>query len=350
MSTQTRNIPMLQLDPTRRSLLRSTGLIGSAAVLSSFPGMRSLAAAETLIPFDMGVSALVPTILPVWMITAGGFDKKNGLKVNIVNTNGGSRGIQVLLSGHLQADHVGFGAVVLANAHGADLRVVACSSNVDPMELFSLRKIKNAADLKGGAIAISSFGSESNIAANLGMTSLGLKKNDVQLIQLGGDSHRLAALMAGQVQAAVLMGPAVTKAKEAGLTELVNLQTAKLPYAFDCVVATADYIKKHRDTLLKFLKAYVEGAYLALSNKKFAEHVIRTAFKVDDPKAIESTYELFAKLMPRDAAPTRAAAQGSIEQLQKIGSKIGSTNPDDYLDLSLLADLHKEGFFKTLKG
>ena len=278
MSTQTRNNPMTPFNHTRRSLLRSTGLIGSAAVLSSLPGARSMAAAENPVDFNIGVSALVPTILPVWMITAGGFDKKNGLKLNIVNTNGGSRGIQVLLSGHLQAMHVGFGAVVLANAQGADLRVIACSSNVDPMEIFSLPKIKTAADLKGGAVAISSFGSESEIAVNLALTSLGLTKKDIQLIQLGGDAQRLAALMAGQVQAAVLMEPAATKAREAGLNTLVDLQATQQPYAFDCVVATTDYIKSDRDMLIKFLKAYIEGAYLALSNQKargsrsFARH------------------------------------------------------------------------------
>lgn len=340
---------MSSFNHTRRSVLRSTGLIGSAAVLSSLLGVRSMAAAGDLIDFKMGVSALVPTILPVWMITAGGFDEKNGLKLDIVNTNGGSRNIQVLLSGQIQAAHVGFGAVVLANAQGADLRVVACSSNVDPMEIFSLPKVKTAADLKGGTVAISSFGSESEIAVNLALTSLGLTKTDIQLIQLGGDAQRLGALMAGQVQAAVLMEPAATKAREAGLDTLVDLQATKQPYAFDCVVATTDYIKNHRDVLIRFLKAYIEGAHLALSNKEVAEDVIRTTFKVGDPKAVEATYTLFVELMPPDATPTRAGAQGAIEQLQKIGSKIGSTNPNDYLDLSLLDSLRKEGFFATLK-
>jgi NitT/TauT family transport system substrate-binding protein len=334
---------------TRRSLLRSTGLLGLAVLSSNFPGARSIAADEKLTEFNMGVSALVPTILPVWMIPAGGFDKKNGLKLNIVDTNGGSRGIQVLLSGHLQATHVGLGAVVLANAHGADLRVIACSTNVDPMELFSLHKVKTAADLTGGTVAISSFGSESEIAANLGLDSLGLPKKQVQLIQLGGDAHRLAALMAGQVQAAILMEPAATKAREAGFNTLVNLQAAKLPYTFDCVVATADYIKSRRGVLLNFLRAYIEGAHLALSNKKIADQVIRTSFKIPDPRAIENTYTLFEKIMPPDARPTEASAKGVIEQLQKIGIKIEDTNPKDYLDLSLLDDLQKDGFFKRLK-
>lgn len=340
---------MTPFNQTRRSLLRSTGLISSAAVLASLPGARAMAAAEKLIDFNVGVSALVSETLPIWMIGPGGFDKKYGLNVQVVNMNGGSRGIQVLLSGHIQAMDVGLGAVVQADAKGAGLRMIACSSNVDPMTIFSLPKIKTAADLRGGAVAISSFGSESDIAANLALTSLGLTKKDVQVIQLGGDAQRLAALTAGQVQAVVLMEPASTKAREAGFNELVDFQATQLPYTFSGVVATTDYTNSHRDVLLKFLKAYIEGAYLALSNQKLAEQVIRTAFKIDDPQAVEATYKLFGKLMPRDAAPSRASAQGVIQQLQNIGSKFGSTNPDDYLDVSLLDSLQKEGFFKTLK-
>ena len=101
--------------------------------------------------------------------------------------------------------------------------------------------------------------------------------------------------------------------------------------------------------LIEFLKAYIEGAHLALSNQNVAEQVIRTAFKIEDPQAVEATYTDFVKLMPPDAAPTRASAQSVIQQLQNIGSKLGSTNPDDYLDVSLLDSLQKEGFFKTLE-
>ena len=143
---------MTPFNHTRRSLLRSTGLIGSAAVLSSLPGARSVAAAENPVDFNVGVSALVSETLPIWMIGAGGFDKKYGLNVQVLNMNGGSRGIQVLLSGHIQAMDVGLGAVVQANAQGADLRMIASSANVVPMTIFSLPKIKTAADLKGGAV------------------------------------------------------------------------------------------------------------------------------------------------------------------------------------------------------
>src|SRR5262249_27176313 len=78
--------------------------------------------AADLIPFRMGISAPSFTILPVHFADAGGFYEKNGLKVEIVNAEGGTRGLQVLLSGELQAMHVGLAPAVPAHLKGAGLR------------------------------------------------------------------------------------------------------------------------------------------------------------------------------------------------------------------------------------
>src|SRR5436305_14680141 len=87
------------------------------------------AQAAELTPFKIGISAPVVTIFPVWMAEAGGFYEKEGLKVDVVNMEGGTRGLQVLLSGEIQAMHVGLAPVVLANRQAADLRPVTSPCN-----------------------------------------------------------------------------------------------------------------------------------------------------------------------------------------------------------------------------
>src|SRR5262249_34769475 len=82
------------------------------------------AGAAELKPFRIGISAPVVTVFPIWMGEAGGFYKKEGLRVEVINMEGGTRGLQVLLSGEIQAMHVGLAPAVLANRQGADLRLV----------------------------------------------------------------------------------------------------------------------------------------------------------------------------------------------------------------------------------
>ena len=338
-----------------RSFQRSTtGLVAvllpMTIVALSFVGLSATAAfSAELTEFEVGISAQVVTVFPLWMAEAGGLYKKEGLKVQVVSMEGGTRGIQVLLSGKIQAMHVGLGPVAQANKQGADLRLIASSSNTIPFAIFSAPDVKTATDLKGGTVGVSTFGSESDIAVTLALKQLGLTRKDVTIVQMGGTSQRLAALLAGQVKAVPLLEPASTTAREQGLNPLVDLAAANVPWVFDAIVVKRSYLESHRDLLTRFLRAYIGGAYLALADEKRAKELIALQFKTNDPKVINATYNDFKRLMPLDAEPSRAGAENVIEQLQAIGISVGGKNVEDHLDISIIQTLKKEGFFSALK-
>ena len=320
----------------------------AALVAMLFIGAGAAHAAE-LTEFNIGISGKVITIFPVWMGEAGGFYKQEGLKVNVTSMEGGSRGIQVLLSGDIQAMHVGLAPVLPANKHGADLRLIASSTNTIPFTIFSQPGIKTGAALKGGLVGVSSFTSESDVAVTLALKQLGLTRNDVTIIKLGGTSQRFAALMSGQVKAVPLIEPTITAARDRGYYPLVDLAAAKVPWIFDAVVVTHKYLEGHRDVLTRFLKAYIEGAYLALGDEKRGKAEIGKWFHTTDPKVIDATYNDFKRLMVRDVEPSRDGARNVIEQLQAVGTAIGSTNVDDYLDTGIVDGLNKSGFIAALQ-
>src|SRR5246127_5268871 len=136
--------------------------------------------------FRVGISAPVVTIFPVWMGEAGGFYEREGLKVEVITMEGGSRGVQVLMSGEIQAMHVGLAPVVLANKQGADLRLVTSTGNTIPITIFGAPAIKSMADLNGNTIGISTFGSETDIAISIALKNAGLNRQDVTVSQIGG--------------------------------------------------------------------------------------------------------------------------------------------------------------------
>ena len=104
--------------------------------------------AADLKPFKIGISAPVVTIFPVWMGDVGGFYAKEGLKVEVINMEGGTRGLQVLLSGEIQGMHVGLAPAVLANKQGADLRLITSTCNTIPITMFTKAGV-TMKDLKG---------------------------------------------------------------------------------------------------------------------------------------------------------------------------------------------------------
>ncbi len=135
------------------------------------------------IPFKIGISAPVVTILPVWMAETGGFYAKEGLKVEVINMEGGTRGLQVLLSGEIQGMHVGLAPALLANVQGADLRLVTSTCNTIPITMFT-KPGGTTADLKGKTFGISTFGSETDIATSI------VLKDRRQLAALRGARRR----------------------------------------------------------------------------------------------------------------------------------------------------------------
>jgi len=306
------------------------------------------AQAAELQPFKLGISAPVVTIFPVWMGEAGGFYEKEGLKVEVINMEGGTRGLQVLLSGEIQAMHVGLAPAVLANRQGADLRLVTSTCNTIPITMFAKAAVDRR-ELKGKTFGISTFGSETDIAISILLKELGLARADVTVSQIGGSSQRFAALVAGRIDVAPLIEPATTLAKERGFHPIVDLAAAGTPWIFDSVVVTSGYLKSNRDTLARFVRAYVAGAYLALSDEGKAKEVIAQKFKTNDAKVIDATYRDFRRLMPRDAAPSIDGAKNVLEQLVAIGTDIGSHDPMDHLDLGVIEALKREGYFAQLE-
>jgi ABC-type nitrate/sulfonate/bicarbonate transport system substrate-binding protein len=306
------------------------------------------AGAAELTPFKIGISAPVVTIFPVWMAQAGGFYEKEGIKAEVINMEGGTRGLQVLLSGEIQAMHVGLAPAVLANKQGADLRLVTSTCNTIPITMFTKPGVA-IGDLRGKTFGISTFGSETDIAISILLKRLGLSRQDVTIAQIGGSSQRFAALVAGRIDVAPLIEPGITLAKERGFTPLIDLASAGTPWIFDSVVVTASYLKQHRETLTRFVKAYIAGAYLALTDEKAAKEVISQKFKTNDAKVIDATYADFKRLMPRDAAPSLAGAHNVLDQLAAIGTDVGSRNVNDHIDLSVIEQLKQDGYFARLE-
>ena len=125
--------------------------IALAAGLSLLLTGVSHAMAQTAL-LKVGISEPVNTVLAVWMADAAGFYAAHGLKVEITNMQGGSRGAQELAAGRIDVMHVGLSSVVRLNRGGADLRLIASLSNVIRFTFFSTPNVKTAADLKGGVV------------------------------------------------------------------------------------------------------------------------------------------------------------------------------------------------------
>jgi NitT/TauT family transport system substrate-binding protein len=315
-------------------------LVGAAMIAASAP----VAAQE----IKVGIAALVNTALPLYLAEEGGFYAAEGLKVSMPEMGGGSKGAQALKSGEIQVMHVGLSGTIDSNSKGDDLRVIASLSNVIRFVFFADPSVKSGADLKGGIVGVSSFGSESDSAATLALKKLGLTRQDVTVKEVGGSPQRLAAIKSGAIKAAAMNEPALTQAREQGLIPLVDLLAERIPWLFTGLTVSKPYLEANRPLLQRFMKATIEGAYMGLADPARAKQALVKYYKLTDPRILDIAYTDFKEQMPRHALPTAEASETVIAQLKSFGVPLKSSRVEDYVDTSIIGALEKDGTLAAL--
>jgi NitT/TauT family transport system substrate-binding protein len=291
-----------------------------------------------------GISDPVNTALAWYMARAAGLYTAQGLKVDIINMNGGSKGAAELQAGRIDVMHVGLSSVVRVNQAGGDLRAIASLSNVIRFTFFSAPGVKTAADLKGGVVGVSTFGSETDSTVTLALQKLGLTRGDVVIKEYGGGMKRLAAVKSGEIKATAVNEPLASLAREQGVNVLVDLVPDQIAWLFTGIVVRHDDISARRDLLTRFLKASIEGNYIALTNGKRAKEVLAKELNITSAKTLDITYSDFKQQSPANLVPTAAAAQNILKLFPDASQKVG-----DYVDMSLLDGLKNEGFFTAME-
>jgi ABC-type nitrate/sulfonate/bicarbonate transport system substrate-binding protein len=297
-----------------------------------------------LVQIKAGISDPVNTALAWYMARAAGLYTAQGLNVDIINMNGGSKGAAELQAGRIDVMHVGLSSVVRVNQAGGDLRAIASLSNVIRFTFFSAPGVKTAADLKGGVVGVSTFGSETDSTVTLALQKLGLTRGDVVIKEYGGGMKRLAAVKSGEIKATAVNEPLASLAREQGVNVLVDLVPDQIPWLFTGIVVRHDDISARRDLLTRFLKASIEGNYIALTDEKRAKEVLAKELKITSAKALDITYNDFRQQSPANLVPTMAAAQNILKLFPDASQKVGG-----YVDMSLLDALKNEGFFTAME-
>jgi ABC-type nitrate/sulfonate/bicarbonate transport system substrate-binding protein len=109
------------------------------------------------------------------------------------------------------------------------------------------------------------------------------------------------------------------------------------------VAASIILIEEKSDILTRFLRATVEGNYLALREPAHAKKVLARDAGIKGARAIDASYRDFQA----QSLPDMDISVASVQSVLKAG-KIG-LDAGVYVDGSLLAELRASGFFETLQ-
>jgi len=260
-----------------------------------------LAQAEELRRILYGTSTST-SHLPVWVGKDAGYFAKNGLNVEPVQIRGGALITMAIMSGQLQFSGVGAGSVVAARIEGADLVLLACPADLEPVYLITRPEIKSPSELKGKAGGVTRLGSSIHFYLRAALRMVGVDSDkDLTLLQLGGSPEIVAALESGRIAAAALTIRDALPFIQRNWPVLIDLTKSDLIYPSSCVTSSRAFVKSAPKVVEDFLKAYVAGIQLIKKDQGFAERSLQKWTKDKNSYAISKSVEAFGRVFK--AAP-----------------------------------------------
>lgn len=229
---------------------------------------------------------------PEYIATEFGWFKENGISVDMITVGPGAA--QQLAAGALNLGYSGFPDFVRAANQGAPLKIIINAISAPPYAVYAKPAIRSIADLKGKTVSIGGVKDVTLIYMEAFIASAGLKTKDVDFVYAKATQDRLAALMSGGADAAILYPPSTFRAGAAGFTYLGDIESHLKHFPFTVWAVNTDWAAKNREALLAYVRAYSRAIRWLYDSKNKAEAVdILVKYSRQDRKDSADTYDYF---------------------------------------------------------
>lgn len=309
-------------------------------------GMDAPSWAQNKVRLNWG--AISGVMSPIWVAQEEKLFKKHGLDLELIHIASTSKAIQSMVSGEIQFTTADALNSIQAVAAGADVVMVCEGVNRFVFSIMARSDLKRVADLKGKKIGITRLGSSTHTAVLYVVNKAGLGANDYTLLQLGEVPNILTTLLAGQIDAGALSPPTNSRAKKAGLHELVNLGVDGPEYPSTVIASTRAYVKANPDTTRRMVRALGEGLHVFKSNRQIGIRAIQKYARLNDADVLEDTYNQFRNAFDPIPYVSKAGIASLLASMGEKDVKIRQLKFEDVADMRFVAEVEKEGFFKKL--
>ncbi|HEY7221247.1 MAG TPA: ABC transporter substrate-binding protein [Candidatus Binatia bacterium] len=201
-------------------------------------------------------------------------------------------------------------------------------------------QIKRFEDLKGKKIAISAFGTLTDLLTREILLDHGLKPmQDVLLLQTGGVPVRLAALLSGNVQGTLLASQQALAAIHDGYN---NLEYTPPPYVSHPLIVKNEMLGNEKPVVRSFVRAFYKGHLFFGQKPEETLNIIQKVLRIDDRKTARETYEDELRRYNPGGGFDGKSMRKVIERVRETRKMDRRVETSDVFDLSLAAEVQAE--------
>jgi len=270
--------------------------------------------------------------------------EKHGLNAQSIYIGSGSLMNQAVVAGSIQFTTSDLPSQIQSALTGIDFKIISVTIDRLDGAIMAHKGIRSPQELKGKKIAISRFGSVSDIVTRMVLRHWGVDPKDVVLMQVGNTPTRIAAILSGQVDGGLINPTDVDRMAASGCCVLLaDLSALDIPYARFGVAGLASYFKANSDTAARVLQAFTEGIHYYPEDGMAA---LRS--RGGDPQTAREIYQKIADSYRARPDPDLVSIKGVLESLPDERAK--KIRPESLIDAVPWERVAKSGLVERLYG
>ena len=274
--------------------------LGGAALAVALLAATDVAALEKI---TVVVPSVASNVAQLVAAQDKGYFKEEGFDVEF-SVAAGAAATSALIAGSVPYSAAPSSAVT-AILRGADIRVILISHSRAPYTLHSLvPEIKTLADMKGRMVNITTRGGTQEIAVIMLLDKHKLPRDFVGFSPMGFGAERIAGLLSGTQQIAILSRADAGQLRDAGKLSQGHLLAdvnRELILPTGGLAITSQELAANRERAKRFLRAAWKGTQFIMTHR-------------------EATYDLMHKRTPRASRATIVEdVDGAVEDLDSDG-------------------------------
>ena len=285
---------------------------------------------------------------PLWVGMEKGFFKKYGLDVSALQVRNGQVSLSALMSGDVQAFWPAISSVLSGVSGGAKIGCVASPFNKIARELVVRKEIDSFAALREKVFGVQSIGGGFWLQTMIVLDRLGVEpeKNKLQMRVIGDEPTILQALLASNIDAAVMTFASAGVAKRAGLRSLANTADLKVPYQGVGICTRSDRIVNSPDVILRLAKGMIETVAFSQDprHKREVMAVLKKNLRLSSDEDTEKSYNSLRMVSTLDVAPDPEAWKNIQRLVSRVTPKVAQLDINQIINGSFVKTLEENGF------
>ena len=314
-------------------------------LLGSFSPPGDAAAAEKI---NASYGAISGSMAPIWVAKEARLFEKQGLDLNLVYIPGGPRSIMSLIGSSIQfVNHSGMPALE-AYMRGADTAMIASSMNQLEHAVIANKSITSVEQLRGKVLGMSALGALTDIILREALRYYGISEKEVTIIPVGDEGARLSSLQTGRVQAVIISGIQRLTATRMGFHQVIDLAKLPIEVSGSSILVRRSYVEQNPEIAIRFLKAWIEGAFLFKAKPEFSLGVLKKYVANRDPEVVNTIYELNRQQLSTKPLPYVRVVKSMVQLLARTRPDLPNANPEGFVEARFINELDRAGFFEEM--